>query len=814
MELTLEQQAQAHDNDYSALETRYRQVIGSELVSDPYTSARHPLPRLTLSASVVIPAWNAADTLAQCLIAIEQSSFNRKYGERLEVIVVDDGSTDGTWELLERLQLGVHVKAVRQEHHSRAQTQNTGIALAQGDVIISCDADMILAPFAIEELVKRHQALDRVMLLGFRGDVDRADPTIRPDVLPARVPRIIPPFARDVRLSYGSGGWPESMCRDSDHLKRMGQDRSIVMADGARWNLPGMVYGALFSLRRGDFLAMDGYDERFYGWGCEDTLVGVRALALGNYIVPVYGAAGLHVAHGDRSPRKWQEFAANRRVYQAILRTPFRPAYGAGGGWLASASARVQRQLERPPAPGRAGPWGEGDDAVAALDAELTDPDRRGKYLHALGRYDEAAAAFAEVRGAPEAAAWGLYDRGKALRAAGRPADAIPILEEAAGKLPSSVWPLIDLGLALAAEDQFAAARDRLEQARVQDPNNPAVGFILGRPAARHLERATLYVRQGDYALAVRDFEAALILEPRNIAAQVERAKALAALGRPGQARIALARVTEGGEVGGAVSSAAWSELGRLQLAQGELGAAKVTLERARRRQPRDPQVTTRLLDVAAAAARSHPLPLSRSIVEASQGIPGWLGADEAELLAALALQAAARGRAEAPARLVEIGSYCGRATILLALAIQGLGAPAQVISVGGPDVGPAPDGRPPRAVLRENLAARKLERRVVLAPEEDPAPWVHASHLVLVDGRHDYAGVTDDVRRYAPALVPGGLLVFHDYADYFPDVLRCVDELLLGDGYDFVAQAGSLIALCRRISQGGVDGASDDDGR
>ena len=64
---------------------------------------------------------------------------------------------------------------------------------------------------------------------------------------------------------------------------------------------------------------MGGYDERFYGWGCEDTLVGVRELALENYVIPVYSAARLHIAHGDRSPRKWQEFATKRRASSRLF---------------------------------------------------------------------------------------------------------------------------------------------------------------------------------------------------------------------------------------------------------------------------------------------------------------------------------------------------------------------------------------------------------------------------------------------------------------------------------------------------------------
>ena len=278
MQHTLEQQAQNHSNDYSSLELIYRDVTGGELVRDPYMSIRDPVTNLTLSASVIIPAWNARGTLEQCLTAIEQSSFNCRYPEKLEVIVVDDGSADGTWELLERLRLGINLKVIQQAHHSRAHTQNTGIAFAGGDVIISCDADMILTPFSIEELVKRHQVLDNVMLIGFRGDIQPADPRIQVAVLAEHLPHFLLPFTQDVRLYY-YGGWPESMCRDSDHLKRLGQAKHIIMPDGSKWNLPGIVYGALFSMRRQDFVGMDGYDERFRGGGCEDTLVGVRALA-------------------------------------------------------------------------------------------------------------------------------------------------------------------------------------------------------------------------------------------------------------------------------------------------------------------------------------------------------------------------------------------------------------------------------------------------------------------------------------------------------------------------------------------------------
>src|SRR5258708_24068262 len=162
MQQTLEQQTSSRNNDYGHLETIYHRVTGGELVRAPYESVRHTVAEVMLSASVIVTARNERAAIEKCLISIEQSTFNRNYPGELEVIAVADGSTDGTWELLEGLQLNLHLKAARQEHHGPAHARNVGIALAEGDVIICCDADFILTPFAIEELMKRHQVLDIV----------------------------------------------------------------------------------------------------------------------------------------------------------------------------------------------------------------------------------------------------------------------------------------------------------------------------------------------------------------------------------------------------------------------------------------------------------------------------------------------------------------------------------------------------------------------------------------------------------------------------------------------------------------------------
>jgi glycosyltransferase involved in cell wall biosynthesis len=95
--------------------------------------------------SVVIPVYNGADTLATCLAAVRRQT---RAPESYEVIVVDDGSTDGSGDIAE--QWGVRV--IRQVHLGAAAARNAGIGEARGDVVLFTDADCEPATDWIEQM--------------------------------------------------------------------------------------------------------------------------------------------------------------------------------------------------------------------------------------------------------------------------------------------------------------------------------------------------------------------------------------------------------------------------------------------------------------------------------------------------------------------------------------------------------------------------------------------------------------------------------------------------------------------------------------
>ena len=87
--------------------------------------------------SVIVPAYNVAPWLRQCLNSIISQSYNN-----LEIIVIDDGSTDSTPQIIdEYAKKDSRIVAIHQENLGLVAVRNKGIKLATGDYIAFVDAD-------------------------------------------------------------------------------------------------------------------------------------------------------------------------------------------------------------------------------------------------------------------------------------------------------------------------------------------------------------------------------------------------------------------------------------------------------------------------------------------------------------------------------------------------------------------------------------------------------------------------------------------------------------------------------------------------
>jgi len=91
--------------------------------------------------SIVIPTYDRKPILEKCLIALEDQNYTGDY----EVVVVDDGSNDGTVEWLRETQFP-HVRLIVQDHQGPSAARNLGVEQAKGDTIIFIDSDLVVLP--------------------------------------------------------------------------------------------------------------------------------------------------------------------------------------------------------------------------------------------------------------------------------------------------------------------------------------------------------------------------------------------------------------------------------------------------------------------------------------------------------------------------------------------------------------------------------------------------------------------------------------------------------------------------------------------
>ncbi len=182
------------------------------------------------------------------------------------------------------------------------------------------------------------------------------------------------------------------------------------------------------------------------------------------------------------------------------------------------------------------------------------------------------------------------------------------------------------------------------------------------------------------------------------------------------------------------------------------------------------------------ASAPTAPVGPGPEVRAAFERAKGFMPLDEG-----LALYVAAVDAARLGLPLLEVGSYCGRSTLLLAAAARDAGVDAVTVDHhrGSEEQQPGWEYHDPDLVdpdervggrmetlpeFRRTLYAAGLEEHVVAVVGRSPrvaALWGRPLGLVFVDGGHTDAHATADYEGWAPHLAPGGLLVIHDV---FPD--------------------------------------------
>lgn len=291
-----------------------------------------------VAISVVIPSYNRSALLRRCLDSLAKQTAEPG---SFEVVVVDDGSTDGTAEMLEEIRTPYRLRTIRLQQSRWARARNAGVEAAAGAVCLHVDDDVICAP----KLVAEH-------LTAFRED----ERTVGIGHLIQE-----PPAARDWYARSVAKGIEEHY---EDMLHR-----------DARWT---DCYGANFSSPRAAFLEVGGFDTELQA--AVDLELGLRLEQAGCVLRYLPAAVGVHddqklVGQMLRDERRNGE-AHVMMVDRYPVTLPLMLDWRAGGaGWVELALRRALIVLRAPSAP------------LAWLGRLLPGAGRKMVWLHFVRRY-------------------------------------------------------------------------------------------------------------------------------------------------------------------------------------------------------------------------------------------------------------------------------------------------------------------------------------------------------------------------------------------------------------------------------------------
>lgn len=191
--------------------------------------------------SVVIPTYNRRPILEKCLLALDRQTLPH---EKYEVILVDDGSTDGTDAMVASLKVRYALHYLRQERRGPAAARNSGIRKASADLIVFIDSDIVVT----ERFLQAHLEAQRQPMVIGHGPVIHTDNLEDPTSAKYKVTDIS-------RAFFATGN---------------------------------------VSIKKAHLFEAGLFDEEFVEYGWEDLELGIRLRRLGLAAVKVPDAKGYH----------------------------------------------------------------------------------------------------------------------------------------------------------------------------------------------------------------------------------------------------------------------------------------------------------------------------------------------------------------------------------------------------------------------------------------------------------------------------------------------------------------------------------------
>ncbi len=261
--------------------------------------------RTSPTVAILVSSYQRPRHLERVLASIE---CQQGVAGQMEVVVTDDGSQDDTAAVVaafaRRVDFPVQFTTHQHCDFQLARCRNEGVAASCADYLLFLDGDCLIPPDHVWQHVRRRRRA--VAMAGYCCLLDRRA-TERLTV------------ADVYRQRYLASVHP------AEYRKLARMDRKARLYRFLRHPRRPKLFGGNIGIHRADFERVNGYDELFQGWGCEDDDLRWRLRRAGTRIESILRwTRTYHLWHSrdPSNPTTWRE---GRNV--AYLRTPHRPVF-------------------------------------------------------------------------------------------------------------------------------------------------------------------------------------------------------------------------------------------------------------------------------------------------------------------------------------------------------------------------------------------------------------------------------------------------------------------------------------------------------
>jgi len=277
--------------------------------------------------SVIVPTYNKAPYLDLSLASWCHQRF-RDY----ELVVVDDGSTDDTREVLARYENRLPLRCVRRSHGGRAAARNGGLAAASGSLVVFVDDDRIVPDDFLERHVSAHNSTpaDWVIIGWQRGLLVDLPSVGDQDATPASIVRLLRQRP-DLEAVLARGGQvktltPADLAADAAAIAHLqladpweGYLTSVMDVYGEELTSCPLAWSCgttgNLSTRRELLDRVGWFEERFTGWGLEDSELHYRLVRGGARTRVEKAAVNFHQNHPKNGGTHRWSWLRNARVF-------------------------------------------------------------------------------------------------------------------------------------------------------------------------------------------------------------------------------------------------------------------------------------------------------------------------------------------------------------------------------------------------------------------------------------------------------------------------------------------------------------------